>query len=381
MTPTTHLRRRRVRGALALTLSLAFLAGACSKSSSDTTAAPETEAAAESTAAATETTAAATETTVAAGADTTAAAAAETAGDKPKLALVYSAEFKDGSWGEAGLSGAQKLKDDGMISDFASQENVPPGADAERALRDYAEKGFNPIIAHSFNYGDDVKKVAKDYPDTIFVYAGGFGDVAANVGDYSQPFYQATYLEGILAAGATEKGAVAGAGGFDIPVCRSMFNAFLEGAKTVRPDTTGTFVAVGDWVDVQKAKEAALGQLDQGATMFVGCGQGPTFGQIEATKEKGGVANGYVGDMSGLGDSVLASFVWRLDKVFAQMVDDVTAGKKEARYYEVPLKDDGMDVVINPAWKDKLPADVVTKFDTQLAAIKDGSFEVPFQDK
>jgi len=29
---------------------------------------------------------------------------------------------------------------------------VSPGADAQRALRSFAEQGFNPIIAHSFNY-------------------------------------------------------------------------------------------------------------------------------------------------------------------------------------------------------------------------------------
>ena len=36
------------------------------------------------------------------------------------------------------------------------------------------------------------------------------------------------------------------------------------------------------------------------------------------------------------------------------------AGKTAAGYYEVPLKDDGMEVVINPAWASKIPADVMT---------------------
>lgn len=332
-------------------------------------------------AAASATTAAATATTAAASGGATTAAATSAAG-KPKLAIVYSAEFKDGSWGEAAINGAEKLKAAGTISEYAAQENVPPGADAERALRAYADKGYNPIIAHSFNYGDDVKKVAKDYPKVLFAYAGGFGDIKENVADYSQPFYEATYLEGILAAGAMKTGAVAGAGGFDIPVCKGMFNAYLEGAKLVAPSTTGTFVAVGDWIDVQKAKEAALGQADKGATMFVGCGQGPTFGQIEAAKEKNGVAVGYVGDMAGLGSSVVASFVWRLDKTFEQMAADVAAGKvNPARYYEVNLKDGGMDVVISPSWKDKISPEAMKLFDEKLAAIKAGTFTVPFNDK
>ena len=110
-----------------------------------------------------------------------------------------------------------------------------------------------------------------------------------------------------------------------------MYEAFLAGAKEILPATTGSFVAVGDWYDVQKAKEAALAQKSAGATMFVGCGQGPTFGQIEAANDGGDVSTGYVGDMSKVGKSVLSSFSWRLDKVFALMVADVAAGIFDAQ--------------------------------------------------
>jgi basic membrane lipoprotein Med (substrate-binding protein (PBP1-ABC) superfamily) len=343
---------------VALVAGVAFVAAACGSSSKSTSSAT---------------------TTASAGSASTAPASAA---GKPKLAIVYSAEWKDGSWGEAALNGANKLKAAGLVSDIALQENVQPGADAERALRAFAEKGFNPIIAHSFNYGDDVKKVAKDYPKILFTYAGGFGDVKNNVSDYAQPFYQASYLQGILAAGVQKGAKVAGAGGFDIPVCQAMYQAFLEGAKVVDPSTTGSYIAVGDWYDVQKAKEAALGQASGGAKMYVGCGQGPTFGQIEAAKEKGGVAMGYVGDMSSLGNVVLASTIWKLDKVFELMVADVAAGKvNPARYYQVDLKDGGMDITVNPAWKSKIPADVMKTYDTKLAAINAGTFQVPYKDK
>ena len=252
---------------------------------------------------------------------------------------------------------------EGVVSEVSLQDNVQPGADAQNALRALADDGFNPIVAHSFNYGDDVKAVAAEYPETLFIYAGGFGDVAGNVGDYSQPFWEPAYLEGILAAGTVE-GSVAGAGGFDIPVCRAMKNAFLAGAQEIDPDTTGDFVAVGDWYDVQLAKEAAVAQGDAGARRYIGCGQGPTFGQIEAANENGGVSMGYVGDMSDVGPSVLASFTWNLKALFQLMVDDVVAGKTEAQYYEVLLKDGGMEVVINPAWEDKISADAMATYES-----------------
>jgi basic membrane lipoprotein Med (substrate-binding protein (PBP1-ABC) superfamily) len=320
-------------------------------------------------------------TTVApAGSDPPAGSAAPTSGNAPKLAVVYSAEWQDGSWGEFAFDGANALKDEGVVSELELQENVQPGADAQNVFRSLADDGFNPIIAHSFNYGDDVKLVAEEYPETIFVYAGGFGDVEGNVGDYSQPFFEPAYLEGILAAGAVE-GSVAGAGGFDIPVCRAMKNAFLAGVKEIDADATGEFVAVGDWYDVQLAKEAAVAQADAGARRFIGCGQGPTFGQIEAANEVDGVSMGYVGDMSEVGPSVLASFTWNLREIFQLVVDDVVAGKTEARYYEVLLKDGGMDVVISPNWVDKISPDAMALYEQRLAEIQAGTFEVPYDDK
>jgi basic membrane lipoprotein Med (substrate-binding protein (PBP1-ABC) superfamily) len=370
MSDTTVRDRSRLRWhLLALLVSLALVAASCGGDSDD-----EAEPAAD------DSTTEAAETGGDSGSeaegDTAGSGDEATTGDAPKMAIVYSAEWFDGSWGEAAYDGGNRLLDDGMISDLALQENVPPGAEAERALRAFAEDGYNPIIAHSFNYGDDVKKVAADFPETIFVYAGGFGDVEGNVGDYSQPFYEASYLSGVLAGGVQGDGNVAGAGGFEIPVCYSMYEAFLAGVQETVPAATGSFVAVGDWYDVQLAKEAALGQAADGATMFVGCGQGPTFGQIEAANDEGGVSTGYVGDMSEVGSSVLSSFVWELDKVFELMVADAAAGVTEAQYYEVTLAEGGMSIAISSAWD--VPDEAMALYEERLAGIEEGTFEVPF---
>ena len=40
-----------------------------------------------------------------------------------------------------------------------------------------------------------------------------------------------------------------------------------------------------------------------------------------------------------------------------------------------------MDVVISPGWKDKISDEAMAEYEEQLAAIKDGSFEVPYDDK
>jgi basic membrane protein A and related proteins len=130
---------------------------------------------------------------------------------------------------------------------------------------------------------------------------------------------------------------------------------------------------------VQLAKETAMSQADSGATMFVGCGQGPTFGQIEAADELDLIAFGYTGDMAERSDSVVASFTWNLDAPFRLMVEDVAAGNGgEARYYDVGMADEALDIVISPEWEDQIPDDVMELFEERYAQVKDGSLTVEF---
>ena len=178
-------------------------------------------------------------------------------------------------------------------------------ADVARVMRDYVDQGFNVIVAHSFSYQDAVFEVAAEAPETNFAWAGGIGQTAQNVSDYDQPFYEPAYLVGILAGHVSKSGHLGALYGFDIPVCHAMGEAMLAGARTVNPEATLTVTAVGDWGDVAAAKEAGLAQVDTaGVDYWIGCGEGPTLGSIEAAKEKGGHATGYVGDMSraGAGD-------------------------------------------------------------------------------
>ena len=61
------------------------------------------------------------------------------------------------------------------------------------------------------------------------------------------------------------------------------------------------------------------------------------------------------------------------------MVDDVVAGKAtEAQYYEVGMaQDGGMDVVINPAWQDRISAEAMATYEQKLADIRSGAFDGP----
>lgn len=313
---------------------------------------------------------------------TTAAPAATTAApgsDGIRVALVMPGEINDLSWNQVMFEGAQALEAEGLISDFAFTELVPEG-DAERAIRGFAEDGYDLIVAHSFGYGETALAVSADFPDALFAWAGGIEGQSGNLADYAQPFYEAYYLVGILAGGASTTGVLGGAGGFDIPVCHAMIEAFYLGAQEVNPDARGVTAYVGDWIDVVKAKEAASTAADEGADVFAACGEGPVLGQIELAKERDLLSTGYVGDMTSLDpNTVLASMTWNTKELLRPMIEDFTAGTfTPAKFYSVGVADDGLLVQINPALEDRISDDAMALFEQRLQEIKDGTFAVPF---
>lgn len=307
----------------------------------------------------------------------TPAAEAEGEDELPSIALVLIGPKDDKSWAEAAYNALQAQAEKGIETAFS--ESVSD-ADVARVMRDYADQGFDIIIAHSFSYQDAVFEVASEYPDVNFAWAGAIGRTAENVADYDQPFYEAAYLAGILAGHVSESGMLGGVYGFDIPACHSMGEALLAGAQTVNADASLTVSGVGDWGDVAASKEAALAQIDTaGVDYFVTCGEAAALGAIEAAQEAGGYTTGYVGDMSALGpEVVLSSVVWNMIPIFDAIVADTQSGSFDAPYYQFGVADEALDIVINPGLAETIPAEATAALEEARAAIVSGELEVPF---
>lgn len=296
--------------------------------------------------------------------------------DAPQLALVLSGSSTDQSWDQAAFEAGEALEADGV--EVAVSEAVDP-ADVAAVLRQYAEEGYDLIVAHSFSYQDAVFQVAQEFPEVNFAWAGGIGETADNVADYDQPFYQGAYLVGLIAAELSKTGQLGALYGFDIPVCHAMGEAMLAGAQTVRPDATLTSAAVGDWYDVAKAKEAALSQAETGVDFWIGCGQGPTLGQIEAAKEVDGYVTGYVGDMSSLGPEVVAAnLIWNMEPLFSQMLEDTADGEFGGQFYNLGVPEDVIQVEITAEFQDDVGEDTLSSVKSTEEDIAAGEIEVPF---
>ncbi|MCL4458940.1 MAG: BMP family protein [Chloroflexi bacterium] len=294
-----------------------------------------------------------------------------------KVALILTGPTTDLSWNGQAYEALKELKQK-LGVEIAYSESISD-ADVERVLREYANSGYNLIIAHSFGYGDATFKVAKDYPKTAFAWAGGINKTAPNVADYDQPFYQAYYLVGILAGYMSKTGKIGAISGFDIPVCHAEAKAFEAGAKSVNPKAQLFDNYVGEWVDPSKPREVALGMIENGVDFFIGCGEGPIIGAIKAAQQKGALAVGYVGDQYSIApNTVVTSMIWDLYTLFAQMTKDVEEGNFKGEYYSYGVAQGALKLAPFRNFEDKVPEAAKKKIEEVRQQIVSGKFEVPY---
>src|ERR1044072_8374726 len=91
-------------------------------------------------------------------------------GEKLKVGFVYVGPIGDAGWTWAHDQGRLDLEKN-LGVETMYQESVPENAaDAERVIRDFAQKGAKVIFTTSFGYMDPTINVAKEFPNTTFIH-------------------------------------------------------------------------------------------------------------------------------------------------------------------------------------------------------------------
>lgn len=269
------------------------------------------------------------------------AAPAEEPAAETKVAFVYVAPIGDLGWTWAHDQGRLMLEKE-LGVETAYVENVPEGPDAERVIRDFAEKGFNPIITTSFGFMDPTINVAQEYPDTWFVHVSGY-KTAENVSTIFGGIEEARYLSGLVAGAATESNIVGYVAAFPIPEVIRGINAFAQGVREVNPEAEVRVVWTSTWFDPPKEKEAADALLAQGADV-IAQHQDTTEPQ-KAAMDAGAVSIGYDSDMrTVVGDTVLTSPIWNWGPKYIEIVKAIQEGTYASESFYGLLKDGTFDL-------------------------------------
>lgn len=291
-----------------------------------------------------------------------------------RVALVLDGKIDDMGWNQAGYEGlAQAEAEHGVEVDYSEEVPIP---DFEKVLRDYATQGYDMIICHSSIAKDAVMNTANDYPEIAFLWTDG-DETLDNLSVIRPLAQEASYLAGILAGEMTESNTVGMVGGIDIPSTHRSFAAFELGLKEVNPDAELLVNWIGSFLDVSAGKEAALSQIEAGADLIFGNGDGQNIGVLQAASEEEVLAIGAVRDQYEVAPNVvLTSVEWGFRDGISKVVGDFVSGDYEGRVYEISLEE-GADLSPYHDNADLIPEGVKEKIEETRQAILDGELEVP----
>ena len=250
----------------------------------------------------------------------------EAASEEPfKVAFVYVAPIGDLGWTFAHDLGRLMLEEEfGDAVETVFVESIPEGPEAERVIRDFAQKGNDLIITTSFGYMDPTETVAAEFPDIQFVHISGF-KTADNMSNVFGRMYQPRYLSGLVAGANTESNIIGYVAAFPIPEVIRGINAFTIGVREVNPDAEVRVVWTNTWFDPPIEKEAAEALLSAGADVITQ--HQDTTEPQKAAAEAGGLSVGYDSDMgSFVGDTVLTSPVWNWGPKYVSIVEGLMDG-------------------------------------------------------
>jgi basic membrane lipoprotein Med (substrate-binding protein (PBP1-ABC) superfamily) len=309
------------------------------------------------------------------GGSTTPAASNASAGPAGgmKVGLITNGSLTDSGWNSLAGKGLDQIKAE-LGAETAHQS--AGSAQAEEALRGFARDGYTLVFAHGNEFGYAAKRVAEEYPKTTFVVSSGEVE-ATNVASLRFDLGEASYLAGMAAAALSKTGKAGQIGGESFAPVKQAFDLFEKGAKAVNPRFTTTTTYLGSWSDANKAKEQALGMIRAGADVIFQNADAAGEGVFQAAEEQKALVIGSNANQNDLKPEVIAaSAVLDVPKTFMTVARDVQAGTFKGGVYREDLKSGNVYLALNPAFKDRIPADVLKKIEQAEQDIKSGKLQL-----
>lgn len=290
-----------------------------------------------------------------------------------RVALLLPGRENDGGWNQLAFEAAKALEADGLAA--VSHTNVRDASSFRSDLRDYASQGYDLIICHGGEYAKAAREVARQFPGRAILVTGSSegGDGIATL-DFQ--LWQATYLCGILAARIAPEGPAGVIGAQNFRTVKYTLDAFVNGLHAVKPDYVAHYQYVGSWDDVAKARQTARSLIDTfrvrvlfqntdaaAAGIFDAAGSLPAFGCNS--------------DQSGLAPEVVpASAAINMKRALRQAAELVRDNRFEHKAYVHDLASGGVELVLNPKWKDRWPPGTLDEVEKARAEIVAGKRDV-----
>jgi basic membrane protein A len=295
-----------------------------------------------------------------------------------KIALIMPSTISDVSWSQSmyeSLVAVQEHYGKDVV-EIAYTENMFNVTDAASAIRDYADNGYNLVIAHGAQYGTSLFEIAPDFPETSFAWGTstnyGADEGVTNVFAYEPRAEEGGYVTGVIVANLTESGIIGLVGPVDAGDAKLHVDGVVAGVAATNPDAQLNISFTGSFGDTALAAEAANTQIAAGADVLTGSSQ-QVVGAIGVAKEAGIPWVGIHSDQTPLAPEIvkaMAIYDWK--STLLDMITANQAGEYGGRVIQLTLANGGQHMI----YADDLPEDIVAAAKAAEAGIIDGSITI-----
>ncbi len=251
-------------------------------------------------------------------------------------------------------------------------ENVPEGADAERAITQLALDGNKLIFTTSFGFMDATANVAAKFPDVKFEHATGY-KLAPNLSVYDARFYEGRAVIGTIAGRMTKSNKIGYIGSFPIPEVIQGINSSFIHARKVNPNVEMKIVWAYSWFDPAKEADAASALIAEGVDVIL---QHTDSTAPQAKAQEAGIYSfGQASDMAAYKPKPrIASIIDHWTPYYIDRVQAVLDGKWESKASWTGIKEGTVQI---GEITEAVPAEVKAEAEAVQAKIADGSYH-PF---
>lgn len=293
---------------------------------------------------------------------------------KFRVAMVLTGPINDAGWNESAYKGLMSAKDKYQV-EAAYTENVPQ-PDFESVIRDYADKGFNLVICHGFEFSDTVKTVAPEFPETIFAVVNGDSFQEPNMVSLRFNTPQTGFLAGTVAGLITKSNVVGMIGGTKLPHIQDALKGFEAGAKYVNPNVKVLTGFTETMSDVAKGKEMAMAMIEQGADVVCANANQAGLGVIDAAKTKKIKDIGYISDQYEVApDTVFVSAIQSVEFMVESIISKALNNEAKPALYLMGMNDKAIYLSDFHGNDANLPEGAADKINEVIAKIQDGSLK------
>jgi len=291
-----------------------------------------------------------------------------------RVALLTPGPVSDQSWNGGAYQGLLWIRD--SLGAKVSHVETKTPAEFEDNFRQYGTQGYDLVFGHGFEFQDAARRVAPEFPHTLYITTSG-STSGANLAGMTFGFADASYLAGILAASATKTKKIGVLGGTALPPVVESFRAFEQGARATDSSVRVVTSYIGNWDDVSAGKEQALAQLAQGVDVIFQNADAAGLGVFQAARERNALVIGSNSNQNGVApDVTLGSVVIDLPRAFLQIAREVKAKTFQPRVVELGEESHVVTLVLNTALTTRIRGNARARIDSLQSLMLAGRYRV-----